>query len=58
MKIEKLSNKKIYRRAGILYANRDGGPVLKGESSWRNANGFFFNTKRTGMVTVQLWHHL
>jgi hypothetical protein len=57
MKVEKFRKARIYRRFGFLHALKDGGPVLKDESSWRTVNGFFVNTSRTGMLCVQLWHH-
>lgn len=31
---------------GLMYAEKDGGPVLKDESSWRKINGVFINLRR------------
>jgi hypothetical protein len=58
VKIERLKKARVYRGAGILHATKTDGPVLKGEASWRTVSGFFINTQRAGMVTVQFWHHL
>ena len=35
---------KLYRGFTITHATADGGPVLKGESSWRTVDGFLINT--------------
>jgi len=34
------------RLVGWYYAEKGGAPVLKGESSWRKINGFFFNIRK------------
>lgn len=57
MKVEKFRKARIYQRFGVLHADKTGGPVLKGESSWRTVSGFFVNTEKTGMLCVQFWHH-
>lgn len=33
------------RPVGFYYSEKDGSPVLKGESSWKKINGVFFNIR-------------
>jgi hypothetical protein len=58
MKVQKFKRAHIYHKIGFLYSNKNGGPVLKGESSWRNVNGLYLNTKRTGMICIEVRNHI
>jgi hypothetical protein len=40
------------RYVGFMHAEKDGGAVLRGESSWRTISGFYVNHPR-GFFTVQ-----
>lgn len=40
---------RLYRGLTITHAAPSGGPVLRGESSWRTIDGFMLNTR---------WGHL
>lgn len=46
----RIRHARIYPRLGLLHARPGGGPVLKGESSWRTVNGAYFNTKKYGFI--------
>jgi hypothetical protein len=45
-KVLKFSKRRlrIYRGITLLHSEKNGGPVLKGESSWKTINGLLINS--------------
>jgi hypothetical protein len=58
MKVDRYKRVRSFRGMGILHANKNGGPVLKGHTSWRTVNGFYINTGKTGMVCIQFRRYM
>jgi len=48
---------RIWRRVNLLHGDKDGAPVLKGESSWRTVVGFAI-VFRSSTLLVQFRRHV
>lgn len=50
MHLGRFGHARIYPLAGFLHAEKDGGPVRRGEASWRTVSGVYLNTRRAGFI--------
>lgn len=50
MRVQRFNHSRIERVTGFTHAHKNGGGVLKGDSSWRTVNGVFLNTRKHGFV--------